>query len=223
MRTRVDHLVIAATDIKRGVAYARERLGVDLPFGGVHPTMGTHNHLMRLGDELFLEVIAINPDGPPPDKPRWFGLDDPSVRARLDRSPAFLAWVVNTDDMAAFMQAAPVSFGRPTPVTRGDLRWRFGLPSDGRLLAAGLLPYVIHWETEVHPAGRMADLGCRLLSLDIHHPYPGWLGNVLDAIGPVDRVRVLPSAPGSVPWMCARIETPDGVRELTSRGPEQGG
>ncbi|MGE4194071.1 MAG: VOC family protein [Pseudodesulfovibrio sp.] len=216
MRTRVDHLVIAATDIARGVQWAEKALGVLVPRGGVHTTMGTHNHVMRLGEELFLEVIAINPDGPPPLKPRWFGLDDPSVRARLDRSPAFLAWVVNTDDMDGLLASAPMSWGRATPVTRGDLRWRFALPSDGRLLAGGMLPYAIQWDTPHHPARAMPDLGCRLLSLDIHHPYPEWLGEGLDAIGPVDLVRVHPLPPLELPRMTARIDTPEGVRLLES-------
>lgn len=135
MRTRVDHLVIAATDIDRGADWAERMLGVRVPVGGVHPAMGTHNHLMRLGDEMFLEVIAINPDGAVPDKPRWFGMDDPSVRQRLEREPAFLAWVANTDDIHGLLDAAPISFGRATPVTRGSLNWQFALPSDGRLLA----------------------------------------------------------------------------------------
>lgn len=216
MRTRVDHLVIAATDIDRGADWAERMLGVRVPVGGVHPAMGTHNHLMRLGDEMFLEVIAINPDGAVPDKPRWFGMDDPSVRQRLEREPAFLAWVANTDDIHGLLDAAPISFGRATPVTRGSLNWQFALPSDGRLLAGGMLPYIIQWETESHPAGGMADLGCRLLGLEIHHPYPEWITPVLDAIGPVDLVTVHRAAPMELPRMTARIETPDGVRVLES-------
>ena len=178
MRTRVDHLVIAATDIARGVQWAEKALGVLVPRGGVHTTMGTHNHVMRLGEELFLEVIAINPDGPPPLKPRWFGLDDPSVRARLDRSPAFLAWVVNIDDMDGLLASAPMSWGRATPVTRGDLRWRFALPSDGRLLAGGMLPYAIQWGHPV-PSG------------------PGHAGPRLPT--------ALPGHPPSLPRMAGRI------------------
>jgi catechol 2,3-dioxygenase-like lactoylglutathione lyase family enzyme len=214
MRTRLDHIVIAATDMERGVDWAEKRLGVRVPRGGVHETMGTRNHVMRIGEEMFLEIIAINPDGPVPAKPRWFGLDDPSVRERLDRSPAFLAWVANTDDLDAFLDAAPMSFGRATPVSRGGLNWRFALPSDGRLLAGGMLPYAIQWRTESHPALAMPDLGCRLLGLDIYHPYPEWLGGILDAVGPVDLVKVHPLPPLEAPRMAARIDTPEGVRLL---------
>ena len=45
--------------------------------------MSTHNHLMRLGNSAFLEVISIDPDAPAPARTRWFDLDDPAMRARL--------------------------------------------------------------------------------------------------------------------------------------------
>ena len=62
MSTVIDHLVIAAETLEQGAEYVLKMLGVDIPFGGVHPKMGTHNLLMQLGNTLFLEVIAINPD-----------------------------------------------------------------------------------------------------------------------------------------------------------------
>ena len=95
----IDHVVIAAIDLAQGVRYVREQLGVDIPFGGVHPLMGTHNHLMQLGEAVFLEVIAINPRGEQPLQPRWYGLDDPYVRARIAEEPALVGWVVNTSSI----------------------------------------------------------------------------------------------------------------------------
>ena len=92
----IDHVVVAAIDLEQGVRYVREQLGVDIPFGGEHPLMGTHNHLMQLGDAVFLEVIAVNPLGEQPVQPRWYGLDDPYVRARIAEEPALVGWVVNT-------------------------------------------------------------------------------------------------------------------------------
>ncbi|MEE8364674.1 MAG: VOC family protein [Gammaproteobacteria bacterium] len=43
-------MVIAADSLEQGVDYVRSTLGVDIPRGGVHQTMGTHNHLMQLGN-----------------------------------------------------------------------------------------------------------------------------------------------------------------------------
>lgn len=97
MQTRIDHLVIGAADLIQGVQYVKECLGVDMPCGGAHEKMGTHNHLMRLGGDIFLEVIAVNPDDDPPENLRWYGLDDPYIRRQIQSQPIFLTWVVNTE------------------------------------------------------------------------------------------------------------------------------
>jgi hypothetical protein len=150
--TAIDHLVVAAETLEQGVDYIQHTLGVDIPFGGEHPKMGTHNRLMQLGDALFLEVIAINPNAPAPKQPRWFGLDDAYVRRSLEDGPALLAWVVNTDNIKSLMQKARFDFGQPEPISRGNLSWYFGLPDDGRLLAGGMLPYLIEWQSYQDPA-----------------------------------------------------------------------
>ena len=216
MQTRIDHLVIGAHDLRQGVDHIKACLGVEMPYGGVHEKMGTHNHLMLLGEQVFLEVIAVNPDSHPPERPRWYGLDDPFVQRRIREQPALLGWVVNTQDIRHFLQHAAFSFGKATSLRRGELNWNFGLPDDGRLLAGGMLPYVIQWRTAFHPATRMADLGCRLLGLEIHHPYPFWLQSILESVTADDLVEIAALPADCAPYMVARIQTPQGVRELHS-------
>src|SRR5262245_22737988 len=72
--TELDHIAVVAPSLAAGIAYVHDVLGVEPPKGGAHPLMGTHNHLLRLGDDVFLEVIAVDPDGPRPAHRRWFGL-----------------------------------------------------------------------------------------------------------------------------------------------------
>jgi len=155
MPTRIDHLVIGAGTLQQGLDHVRERLGVSMPFGGVHAKMGTHNHLMQLGNASFLEVIAINRDIEPPDRPRWFGLDDAFIRRQIIKEPTLLGWVVNTDDIDRLMKQANFSLGKAELITRGNLSWHFGLPEDGRLIAGGMLPYAIEWGTDHHPSAGM--------------------------------------------------------------------
>ena len=215
-QTRIDHLIIGAATLEQGAAFVEETLGVAIPYGGVHEKMGTHNRLMQLGGEVYLEVIAINPDGEPPEFPRWCGLDDPHVNRQLMKQPTLLAWVVNTKDIEKLLRQAVFSFGRSRPLSRGHLSWYFGLPDDGRLLAGGMLPYVIEWRTESHPSTNMADAGCRFRGLEIHHPYPSWLRSVLASIGAADLVGIHPLQKNRPPYLVAHIETPAGPKDLRS-------
>ena len=214
---RLDHLVIAAESLEQGVEYVRSSLGVDIPKGGVHQTMGTHNHLMQLGKEIYLEVIAINPDGLAPKHPRWFNLDDYLMRASLQRQPRLITWVMNTTNIHRVSKKAAYTIGTPTELSRDSLRWLIALTGDGRLLANGLLPYVIQWKSEPHPSRTMADLGCRLLKLEIRHNRPEWLKAMLASINAEHLVSVHGLPDTEAPYLSAAIGTPDGVKTLESR------
>lgn len=222
MEIRIDHLVVGSATLEQGVEFVRDRLGVEMPFGGVHEKLGTHNHLMQLGDEVFLEIIAVHPGIEPPDRPRWFGLDDALIRRRIEMQPALLTWVVQTDNLKALKQQAAFSLGEPELITRGELSWYFGLPRDGRLLAGGMLPYAIEWQTDKHPSSQMADLGCRLQQLEVYHPYPAWFGSALGSIGGANLVEINPLPRYNPPYLQATISTPNGIRQLSSAYSSQG-
>jgi catechol 2,3-dioxygenase-like lactoylglutathione lyase family enzyme len=159
----LDHVAIGCASLEQGVAYIRDTLGVEVPPGGKHPRMGTHNRLMRLGDDLYFELIAIDPDAPPPGWPRWFALDEPWQQARLAERPRPIAWVARSADIAADLAAHP-KLGDAVEMTRDDLVWRISLRADGTLPRLGLLPVLIEWPRG-SPASRIPDLGVRLTRL----------------------------------------------------------
>lgn len=216
METRIDHLVIAAATLEQGITYVKELFGVAIPFGGVHEKMGTHNHLMHLGDELFLEVISINPDIPAPNRPRWFGLDDPIIRQQLKKNPIFLTWVVNTTHLESLLRQSAIPLGEVEKLSRNNLHWKFALPEDGRLLASGMLPYIIEWETDIHPAAQMTDCQCRLVKLAIYHPCSNWLHSILHSIDAENLVTLYSLPPNTTPYLKATIKTPTGLKQLIS-------
>jgi len=201
MQVTFDHLVIGAETLEQGIAFVKEHLGVEIPRGGSHPLMGTHNCLMKLSDTSFFEIIAVNPEAEAVSQPRWFGLDDPWVKKRLAESPQLLTWVVNTDDITAALDSSDVSFGDAQPISRGDLRWYFGVPDDGRLLAGGILPYIISWQTASHPAEDMADLGFTLQKVRIFTPYGDWASRILEDIGALSLVELQTLPALSAPYI----------------------
>lgn len=208
--------MIGAKTLSEGVDYVKSTLGVDIPFGGEHLTMGTHNHLMQLGSDTFLEVIAVNETIAPPAKPRWYGLDDPYIRHRLEKQPCLLTWVVNTHNLDALIKNASFSLGRSESVSRGNLSWNFGLPEDGRIFAGGILPYAIEWHTQVHPSRNMLDTGCHIQGLDIYHPYPDWLESALLSIGASQLVSIHKLGKHESPYFSVEIATPSGNVQLHS-------
>jgi hypothetical protein len=212
MEIRFDHLVIASRTLQEGVDWAERRLGVEMGNGGKHELMGTHNRLLALGTGRFLEVLAIDPDARPPERPRWFDLDSPAMQARLTRGPALVHWVARTDDIEAAVDAV-FSAERPETlaVARGAFRWKITVPADGHLPHAGQAPTLIQWYTQ-HPASVLPDAGCRLESVVLHHPdapamlhalrYAGFDGD--------DPVQAHHEGLG----LTARIRTPKGTVEL---------
>ncbi len=74
-KLKLDHITVVARTLEEGAAHIKRQLGIDMPKGGAHPAMGTHNRLLSLGETAFLELIAIDPDATPPSHPRWFNLD----------------------------------------------------------------------------------------------------------------------------------------------------
>jgi hypothetical protein len=63
------------------------------------------------------------------------------------------------------------------------------VPDDGALQFGGLLPAVIQWESEAHPAGMLEDRGCSLSTLRLSHPAATSLVPLfreLRVAGPVD-------------------------------------
>ena len=196
-RSELDHLVVASTRLEEGIDWVEQQLGVRPQPGGQHVAMGTHNALLKLGPRCYLEVIAIDPDGTPPPRPRWFALDDAMMQARLASGPALITWALRCESLAAACARVP-DLGDILSMSRGDFHWRIAVPEDGSLPWSGVLPAGIQWpagadESTPHPCDRLPDSGCELLSLDLMHPAAvlGSAGIVsmfreLRVVGPID-------------------------------------
>lgn len=201
----LDHLVIAARSLEEGRTYVEAVLGVDLSPGGEHPLMGTHNMLIALGRQLYLEVIAINPDMASPSHRRWFNLD------AFDAAPRLTNWVCRTDDLETALAAAPPGSGKISEQFRGDLSWRFAVPEFGRLPFDDAMPALMQWDSNLHPCGRLPETDLRLSRLDVFHPRSDDLLDAFPALHQVDHVSV---RDGPEKRLVATISTPEGNRIL---------
>lgn len=210
LKSSIDHLVITACSREAGVAHVAEALGVSPQTGGEHPRMGTHNALLRLGNAMYVEVIAANPWAPVPPRPRWFDLDQLTPSA----PPRLATWVVCSNDIHAAVARSPIPLGPVEAMARDSLSWLITIMSDGSLPMEGSAPSVIQWLTAVHPAATLNESGCALVGLEVRHPEPVILANLLKQIGFDGPVVTAAPSIGQRPGLLARIQTPHGIRVL---------
>jgi hypothetical protein len=210
----VDHLVVATRSLEDGVAWCETTLGVTPEPGGKHAFMGTHNRLLKIATEAYpqayLEIIAIDPDAPPPGRPRWFGLDTLDLSA----GPRLIHWVGRSPmlDMHRWglitvgcQPGDPVDASRETPA--GRLSWQILVRADGSLESGGALPTLIQWRGP-HPTEAMPDAGVTLQSLTIRGPS--------ERAREVLRLRGVTLSPTPGPALCALLRTPKGEVTLES-------
>jgi hypothetical protein len=201
--SRVDHLVYATPDLNRGVEEIEKLLGVRATAGGQHPGRGTRNALISLGPTTYLEILAPDPEQPPPAEPRPFGLDG------LKESK-LVAWCVSDRDLnqlrsEAVRKGVPLGEVRSGSRQRPDgvqLLWRFTDPA--ARVADGIVPFFIDWGDSPHPASTAAK-GATLVSLRAEHP------DVRSVRGMLRHLRLdLPVKWGQSPALIAVIEAPRG-------------
>jgi hypothetical protein len=197
----IDHLVYAAPDLRAAVADVEERLGVRALDGGRHTGPGTHNALLALAPQTYLEIIAADPGQPQPAMPRPFGIDGIS-------HSGLAGWALACNDIDAAVARARHNGYDPGDATDGQrigpngtaLRWRM---TPGRT-ADGLVPFLISWGSTEHPA-RSAPRGVTLETFHLEHPDPPSVAPLLAALGADIEIRPAPMAA-----LVARLRGPDG-------------
>lgn len=211
-RTLLDHITVTAFSLEAGAAFVTQALGVTPQVGGEHPRMATHNLLLRLGDTSFLEVIAPNPAAQAPSRPRWFALD----RLTPQSPPALSTWVVRTSSIHTAVTTASEPLGNIEPMSRGSLQWIITIPADGSVPLDGTAPALIEWQTDNHPASKLDNQGLSLIKLEIIHPNPTRVSQLLTSLELDAPVVVKPTSIGTPAHLVAHINTRLGLRTLQS-------
>jgi hypothetical protein len=204
---QLDHIVIGARTLAEGAAFIEQHLGVAPLPGGRHEGIGTHNMLLGLGPDCYLEVIAADPEQPAPAHPRPFDLDDPGVHMMLEAEPRLLGWVARTPMLEAVV--ARLGAGHAGTVkawSRGALSWRMAMPPQ-RQDMQNIIPSLIQWDDGKGAAPRLADSGCRLVALEAEHPEVDAVREALTQRG-LEEVVKLRRSPHA--RLVARLRRPDG-------------
>ena len=209
---RLDHLTVVAPTLTHGVAHVRHCLDLDVPFGQRHAYMGTHNHVLQLGDSVYLEIVALDPDGKPPAVARWFGLDHAeAVMDDWDAGRRLRGWVASAESIDHVLAGRNRVFGTKISLPWVEPRFDFSLMHEGRLPLDGAAPSIIDRRGMRRSMATMADLGARLRTFSLAHPNPAGIAALYEEFA-IDRAPTI--GPGCDLRYRAQIETPAGIREL---------
>ena len=207
--TALDHLILGAADLDRGIEWVESLTGVKAVIGGRHPGAGTRNALISLGGRRYLEILA-------PD-PRQTVYSSP-MDVRSLTTPRLFTWAAATTDIEEVAKRArggghevlgPVDGSRARPDGR-LLQWKtLRLRSESRAQDIQAIPFFIEWAAgSLHPS-QDSPTGCELEWLEFEHPDPGRVTVVLTKLGIEAKVRQ-----AGQPRLIAGLKTPKGSVEV---------
>ncbi len=204
--------MLGISDLSVGIAELEQKIGVRAEFGGRHPHHGTHNALASLGEGVYLEIIAPDPEAAALD-PRLAPIAEfPSLTpylwiAAVDESPA----LGDLDTLAATFSARGV---RTSGALAGSRLRADGVSLSWQTLwieepVHPLLPFFIRWGAGTPHPSTTAPRGARLLSFRLETPDPAPLAELLAKLEL--KVDVMP---GPTTRIVVELEGPRGVVEL---------
>lgn len=206
----VDHLLLGAADLDRGIAWVEKLTGVKATMGGSHPGVGTRNALLSLGGRRYLELVA-----PDPAQSAYNFLID----VRKLAEPRLITWAAATVDINSSTKNAREGgyqiFGpREGSRARPDgtvLKWKtLGVLNQFGLEGVEPIPFFIEWAVGSPHPSKDSPKGCELDSFVIEHPNVDGLMAALKKLGVEAKVN-----PSKTARLRARLKTPKGSVELT--------
>jgi hypothetical protein len=199
----LDHLVYAVPNLEDTVAELERLTGVRPVFGGRHAGWGTHNALLALGQDEYLEIIAADPELSASSPATLFGLN-------CAHAPRLAAWAARADlehvhanALGAGFRLGDIIAGRRQTADGSVLSWRMTDPEV--VVGDGLVPFFIDWGESPHPAQSMTP-SVRRIGFHGEHPEPEPIRRMLSALHIALHVES-----GPAPALTAQLETPRGV------------
>ena len=195
MNSRIDHIVIGAANLISGTNILETKLSTKFSPGGEHQFMGTHNKLLKLQSDIYLEIIANNPNVNKPSRPRWFSLDETRTKEKIKNSPKVLCWVLGVDDIEDTVKRCGYNPGEILQLSRDELTWKVTVPSNGKLVENGVLPVLIEWPSNQHPSKKLNNSKVSINKISLFHPEPHKIKSIISNLIESDLIHVLEGFP----------------------------
>jgi hypothetical protein len=208
--TMMDHLLLGAADLDRGIEWVETLTSVRAAIGGSHPGRGTRNALLSLGRRQYLEIIAPDPAQPP---------ESLSMNVRGLPAPRLIGWAAGTadiDGLAREIRSNGLTVFGPRDGSRARpdgrvLEWRtLGVSTTLGGGDVDPIPFFIQWTPgPVHPS-QDSPKGCDLSAFEFGHADPDALMKTLRQLGIEATVSHSPAV-----RLTAVLKTPKGRVVIT--------
>ena len=155
---KLDHIVIGAYTLEEGTEFVETKLQAKLSDIGYHNDMGTHNRVIRISDQIYLEVVALDPQNMNLKNRKWFNLDNSNLQLKLKKSPQIIGYVIENDRLGISKY-----YDQFFEASRGEYRWHFAMPTlKKNILDIGII------ETGIIPRYQMKKNQFELISFEIN-------------------------------------------------------
>lgn len=208
MTKKIDHIVYAVTDLEAAMDEFEKLSGLRPVFGGYHTTKGTKNALVNLGNECYLEILAIDQANTAIAPPRWMGID-------LVKTSQITRWSLKSNqlrkDSEILQKYHPemgiIQAGQRKTNTGDTLTWKMILPL--ATPAVELVPFMTDWQhSAVHPTQNLPQ-ECALIGLSFTHPNSAEIQKIFDELGVNMNIEK-----GEKMMIKAKIKSPNGIFEI---------
>lgn len=169
----VDHVMLGISDLDRGIRELESVTGVRAVYGGEHPDRGTHNALVSLGSETYIEIIA--------PRPGVAVSADLADLVKLEHLTP-VGWAVGASPEQlerSGVKTTPPRAGSRRQPSGNVLHWEtFGLaqPLDNA-------PFFIRWRDPAQHPAKTSPGGCSLGGIEFDDPKADELTRVIRALG----------------------------------------
>jgi len=164
---KLDHIVLGSFTLEEGTEFLENILQAKLSDIGYHKDMGTHNRVIRISENVYIEVIAIDPKRKNLNNRKWFNLDNSNLQSKLKISPQIIGYVIENNDRNINKYYDPFF-----EASRDSYKWQFAMPTfknnilDSEIIEAGIIPSLISWKSD-KPVYQMKKNQFELISLEI--------------------------------------------------------
>jgi len=202
---KIDHLVYCVEDLTTARTDFKSKYGLESVIGGKHLKHGTHNALINLGNQCYLEILAIDKENEVDPDHIWMGLN-------FLQNEKFTRWALKSDDIlfdqSCSMKYDPalseLSEGQRKKPDGAVINWQMIRPISTPEVE--IFPFFLDWSSShAHPTDDIPISG-QLLSLSLTHPEPSRFETHFKALG-ID----LTVTQGVTAKILAKIKTSKGV------------